>query len=682
MKTVLLQRYAEAESPQTSLGAGITATFGVATALLALYALTYPLEGWHSAVGSDAPVYAWWARLSAAEGLSSDLLQPRPGVHGLIAAWSSLFHVSPIAIVAAIEPALAVCFGLSAGVLTAVVFGFRPFTFVAVALLCTTFVSPLIAGYLSTLTWGAVFFAGMASLALGMRDGRRSCLIAAGGLFGIAGLLHPVFWALGLPLAAGFILGAGFSRFSSEGGNRGQRSLPTRAWGAVVLGAALTLAGLALTGWVTGDPLPHAADVILRRAPGDAPLLHAYQERMLGGWHRLRFYIAGTGALGAASLVLAWRAGLLGRRPPPLLGAFMAFLLVWVAVVAVACVLLELGTIVPAQRLLTFALPVPLVAALGLSFLWRFRLSNRYGPVVRIAAFAAVAILGLTGWWAWARQSPSLGHRELKQVARGDAVLARSLPSTSLVVLRRPSYEGLIETVKLANYLRLAAPPDRIADVQVFPGTWPRFLDLARSNAPEPPRRFHWKSSLFILPPHFAARDEVIVLRAADPASFREVRRLPGARMLAPGVVAAPGFNRGLRPPANRAVSAALRELSISPFQPLWLSALLLVFASAVGWPWARVALPAEPVLWPALAPSLGLAAATAGAVVVGIVAGPLGGAAGVLGGLLPLAAAAGLALSQRIRKAARSSPVQGSSESRRVRGGGVDEYGGDSTAG
>src|ERR1700751_3633538 len=64
----------------------------VGTALGLASALVYPLFGLHVTIGSDAPVYAWWARVGGALGMGPLGTGARPGSVGLVA---TLARVTP-----------------------------------------------------------------------------------------------------------------------------------------------------------------------------------------------------------------------------------------------------------------------------------------------------------------------------------------------------------------------------------------------------------------------------------------------------------------------------------------------------------------------------------------------------------------------------------------------------------
>src|SRR5881398_1617566 len=72
----------------------------VAIGLLAFFAAIYPVRGYYFPVGPDAPVYLWWTRLAAHEGLSA--VGFRPGVPSLVLTLAGTLRLSRVEALAAL----------------------------------------------------------------------------------------------------------------------------------------------------------------------------------------------------------------------------------------------------------------------------------------------------------------------------------------------------------------------------------------------------------------------------------------------------------------------------------------------------------------------------------------------------------------------------------------------------
>src|SRR5207248_1179597 len=225
------------------------------------------------ALGSDTPVYLWWTRRTAILGFRSALAGARPGTVGPLAALSGALHVRAGTVIAALQPALAVAVGLATGALVEICLGRDRTRFVLVTLFTAGFLSLLVPGYLSTLTFGATFVAGFACVARSIEPGpptERSAgagswpaVVGAGLLFGAAGLAHPLFLGLGAAVLGGAIL-ALLLPDRPRHGLRSPSPGALRLAGASAAAAALTVAGLVYVGRAARHAVQTSRDSILR----------------------------------------------------------------------------------------------------------------------------------------------------------------------------------------------------------------------------------------------------------------------------------------------------------------------------------------------------------------------------------------------------------------------------------
>ncbi|HEY6567718.1 MAG TPA: hypothetical protein VI341_09390, partial [Actinomycetota bacterium] len=116
--------------------------------------------GWRFGVGPDEPVYLWWARVGASQGIS--LVGARPGTPALIPAVAGTLHLPLIPALAGLEYALGAATGLAAVALVrGRVAGGRPGWLLA-GLFAGMFGVHLAAGYVANIAFAAAFVAAAA----------------------------------------------------------------------------------------------------------------------------------------------------------------------------------------------------------------------------------------------------------------------------------------------------------------------------------------------------------------------------------------------------------------------------------------------------------------------------------------------------------------------------------------
>ena len=171
--------------------------------VLAVLLAPFIRHGYRFGVGPDIPVYLWWTRVGASQGLS--LVGERPGSPALLAVLAGATHLPVAAVTAAFEAAFGAAIGVGAAVLVraaGAVAGERRgarAAWVLAGLLAGLFTVHLAAGYLANLAFAAPFIAAAVCLAVGTRRGVVAAAIALGG----GGLAHPQFFLIGaLVLAA------------------------------------------------------------------------------------------------------------------------------------------------------------------------------------------------------------------------------------------------------------------------------------------------------------------------------------------------------------------------------------------------------------------------------------------------------------------------------------------------
>ena len=602
--------------------------------LLAFYGSLYPLRGFRVPLGSDTPAYIWWASYAGAEGMGPFRTGTRPGIVAILATLSRVWPGPLTDVAAAIGPVMAVTVALGAAAWVDVSLGRDRIRFWMTVVLAGTFLSLMVAGYFPTLAFGTMFLAAMTCLAANMERRAWLPLLGAGALVGAAAAAHFLFLTLGAAIMGGAALALLPSwrrdlRLGRPWHTTGVAQLAI----AGLAGAGLAHGALALSAGTPGRALDSSRDALLRRKPIPEQLEESYRAKFLHDfpWYRVLTLLS----LAATPLVArgVWPTapgaadgspdGPLDRRR--LLWGGVGG---WLALTAAGLALLLLGLEVPGQRLAAFCLPLPILAAIGLSNL---HAGSRRGAraMRRALVWAAAGVFVAIAWLAWANERPLISEDGLAQVRQAGAALALHPKGTPLILItdrrgERPS----LEVTRRANYLLDAVPPARVADVYVFVGTPADFLarrvTLTGDREHDVMARDYWAQTKGAL----GRAPVAVVMEAFDPEAYREVSlmaevaRRPESFRAGAGVWMLPGFT-GSHPPVMPGdnVPAALREPGAEPFSPwipLALAPLILVLLGAVGWPWARAALPnVDGLIHSSLAPAFGLAAMSLASIAV-----------------------------------------------------------------
>jgi hypothetical protein len=630
----------------------------MALALLLFYLWIFPERSFRLAVGSDTPVYLWWARRTGAMGFRALLAGARPGTVGLLAALSNATHTRVGATIAALQPVLGATVGLATGALVEVALGPNRLRFALTGLFTGTFLSLLVPGYLSTLAFGAMFVAGLACVATALDDApglpahmgdggvdgdglsvsRRGvdgwgAVAAAAVLLGGAGLAHPMFLGLGAAILGGAFVALAWgevraARTTARSGvrlglrSRAVRVVPrspaTRLAVPAIVGAAVTVGGLVYIGPAARHAVQTSRDSILRTV-GLGALSRASYIRVLSRffpWYRIAVVVA-VAATVVFAVREARRKGLgLGAGPALFWGAMVA----WLAVTVGGIVALFAGTSAPGQRMAAFCLALPVFGAVGV-VAWRRGIRSRRAGSVTVAVIAVAFFVVAQMFWSHAQ--PLISSTTSLQFRAAGAALAAEPDGTPIVLISddRSEHPGFSVPRNL-NYLRDSVPTDRVQDVSIFMGS-PSELLLGRASAtgaPEHDRMARLFAGQVEPKLHRSPTPLAVVLQSVDPEAYASVFHLPAvqrnpiAYRIGPGVMTIPRY-RGTAPTFFAAAQAFAYPndsgtTRFTPWTPVWLAPLLLVLLAAAGWPWARISLPrGEPMVWMALSPALGAAA-------------------------------------------------------------------------
>jgi hypothetical protein len=415
--------------------------------LLILLLWPYVVDGFRFGVGPDVPVYLWWTRVGASEGLS--MVGSRPGAPALAAALAGTLSLSAAAVTAGLASALGVAVGVGAAALVRAAGGRHAQAWFLAGLLAGVFSVHLVAGYLANLVLAATFLAAAGCLAGPRRSWWAASLLLAGG-----GLAHPPF----LLLAVVVLLGAAALAWRAGARDEARDIALSATAGGLVAGAGV-LATLAGPGPIASET---SRDSFLRRAGLDSELVDAYRERL-----RLR-----------AARYVQWISAPLAIAGTATADGFIQrFLVSWLAVIAIGIPVGYVTGWLPPDRLVTFGFAVPIGAGLGLVWMHR-RIGGRRW-------LARVVVIVLAGWMilgallAWGRQRPFVSTREVArtEVAMSYAEAITGAGTPIVVLVDDDDDTASFLAARAANILRAAAPPDRARDVYVFVGRATDFFE-------------------------------------------------------------------------------------------------------------------------------------------------------------------------------------------------------------
>ena len=662
-----------------SLELGLPAA--VALGVVAFYVVLYPIHGYRVPIGSDTPVYIWWTRLAGASGLGPLETGARPGIVALLATLARVTGMTDETAAGAAAPPLAAAVALAAAAFAGrATLSSRPRRrFLLVGLFTGAFLVFLVPGYLSTLGFGALWLAALAAAAEGFHRPTWRPVVAGGvlavtggpggaarALVAGAGLQRPLFLAVGAGIAAGGAVALVPSwRTDRANGIRPVGTSLGRLAVAGTVGVPIIGAGLLASLAPASVVVDTSRDAVIRRLSLPSLLRSSYLRKLR---HDFPWWRAAT-VVGLALSPFAAPAGAFdqaaaGPAERDRARLFRGAMAGWLVLTSGAIVALALGASAPGQRLADLCLPLPILAGLGVA---AFRPRSR---AVNAGAVLVAAVLFLTvAWLGWGGDRPLVTDAQVDQARSAGALLASKAPGTQLVmVMENLGDRPALWVTRYANYLRDGVPAARAGDVHVVLDTIDGFVAGRPSSTGLAEHDRLARDSLGAVQALPTDQVEAVVLASIDPQGYREASAIPGARLVAAGVVAIPGFDAAPpagSPPGGRAPPAATTEPGAGPrppWEPAWAATALLGLFVAAGWPWARLALPwTPPAVRLSLAPAFGIAALSLASVAADAAGLRLSAAGGFAALAVALAGWPVLALPRRVRASA-SGPTPDSS--------------------
>jgi hypothetical protein len=560
----------------------------VAGTLVVVFLWPGLVSSWTVGAGPDESVYLWWTRVGMAEGLS--LVGARPGISALIASIAGTIGLPLIPTVAGLQQALGVSVGIGAVALVrGRAHGGRP-GWALTGLMAGIFAVHLAAGYVANLAFATAFVAAAAALASRSRRG----VVAAALLLGGGGLSHPQFFLAGATILAA----AGAMAWVLEP-EHGWRSDAGRVLAALTGGGLLVGAGL--TSMLVGDPrlaVDTSRDGFLRRAGLRSVLTETYLGRFRESIRRFAPWVtlplAAIGALQVRDFT---------RR----------FLVAWAIATVVGVPVGIITGWFPPERVLTFGFALPILAALGITWVWERTEPRRWLTVTATAVL--LALFALPSLNTQRSQRPFVSAEALAAATLAGRISSTLPPNTPLVfVVDDLDRFVTFNAINTANIARAAVPPERADDVYIFVGTLddlasgrpvtsgePEHVALSRLTLADIPAG---ERAVFIAPewnlaPSALVDDRLVTWRS-DEADVRS--SLPDPRPL-------PAADGELAPSSSATIALA--------------TIIVLVLLWVVGAGWARWAF-ADSVAAAATAPAFGVAATTIAALTLDRLGAPL----------------------------------------------------------
>lgn len=567
--------------------------------VLGFYLSIFPLRGITTPIGWDSSQYVWRTKLAQHVGVADTpdaapryvpVKKGRPAYPLLAGVVSTASGQNPFVVTALLPAVLAAAMGLAAAALVGMALRAPPAAFLfvgAVVGVAPAAVLMLQYAYLENLMVAAVFLSAAIPLVASIES--RGAAVPAALLMGSIALLHGLFFAM----VAATVLGAAAlwvprSWRMLRGGtlflDTPSARLGLGAAGGIAIGAA------ALFGLLDGRPSPQLeAHQFAKKLRGDLP-----HYRLPGA-----LPIAAFGAVALAREDRSERPG----RPR----ALLVLLLAWSGVILGGFLVAWLTPVtVPLNRLLIFALPVPLFGALAT--LWAARALMRRRSRAGIVVLAVVGLAVLLGsGLQWVRTAPQTDAHKLRDAAWVAQYLdAADVPADRPVVFVVSSTddEPQLGVDLMRDHILASFPAERMREVHMFLGTPEDYLARRPTADPSQPRYRIVSERLLGRIADTYDRDPVAVMPTAFNAGF-DAWVASHPETISGGVLA---ILQGPPAPAELVFENPTTSLRPVPLGLLGILTLALLAAAGLGWSRALLGRWVDAAGALAVAPAIGVA--------------------------------------------------------------------------
>lgn len=619
--------------------------------ILGLFLWVYRARDLETPIGWDNVEYVWRTRLAQEVGVRNvpDAVPPgmvvkegRPAYLVVAASLSSLEGIEVLHLAVVLPAVMAAALGLAAAAFLRMAVRVPRWGLIPSAVAIGVSINVVLMyeyGYLDNLMAAAVLMAAAIPLVASIEE--RWAIVPAIALLGAVGVIHGAF--LAVVLASIAVTALVYLPTSYRQWRRGGQMLldtPSARLGEVAVGAGV-LAGATLFATVSNPPTPRLnRGELAKKLREDLPR------------YRLPFLLPLAG-LGAAPLARA------GRERDGRTRFVLTFFLAWSGITLAGYVAYRFSTLpIPANRLLLFALALPLLALLAVFWLARVlgRSSKRLSIAIVLTGVAAMVFLSEVEWF----RTPSyVDPVKYEEAAAADAYLRSVDAPIDTPVVFIVDDQGPIPAASvpfMRDHILGAVSSERVAHTFVYVGSVENYLAgrptlSGRRQYDQVSRRFFSRMK------HTYEQDPVVLIAS----SFNVSHYHPWADTRPESVYRDQGVSvvRGPLPPVR----------SIEPVDPTgnpgvvkiaFLSTVTLALLAFVGLGWAvallRRWLGRTEIL--AVAPAVGVAALVFGGLVIDRLGVRLSGIPGALTPLV-VAAAGWLVVGLVRRRAADEDPAR-----------------------
>lgn len=600
--------------------------------ILGLFLWVYRAPDLETPIGWDNVEYVWRTRLAQEVGVRNvpDAVPPgmvvkegRPAYLVVAASLSSLEGVEVLHLAVVLPAVMAAALGLAAAAFLRMAVRVPRWGLIPSAVAIGVSINVVLMyeyGYLDNLMAAAVLMAAAIPLVASIEE--RWAIVPAIALLGAVGVTHGAF--LAVVLASVAVTALVYLPTSYRKWRQGGQMLldtPSARLGEVAVGAGV-LAGATLFATVSNPPTPRLnRGELAKKLREDLPR------------YRLPLLLPLAG-LGVASLARA------GRERDGRTRFVLTFLLAWSGITLAGYVAYRFSTLpIPANRLLLFALALPLLALLAVFWLGRVlgRSSKRLSIAIVVVGVAAMVFLSEVEWFRTPSYVDSVKYEE---AAAADAYLRSVDAPIDTPVVFIVDDQGPIPAASvpfMRDHILGAVSTERVAHTFVYVGSVENYL-AGRPTLSDRRQYDQVSRRFFSRMKHTYEQDPVVLIAS----SFNESHYHPWADSRPESVYRDQGVSvvRGPLPPAG----------SIEPVDPTGnpgvvkiaiLSTVTLALLAFVGLGWAvallRRWLGRTEIL--AVAPAVGVAALVFGGLVIDRLGVRLSGTPGALTPLVVAAA-------------------------------------------
>jgi hypothetical protein len=439
--------------------------------ILGLFLWVYRARGLETPIGWDNVEYVWRTRLAQDVGIRNvpDAVPPRmvvkegrPAYLAVSSTLSSLEGVEVLHLAVVLPAVMAAALGLAAAAFLRMAVRVPRWAVIPSAVAIGVSMNVVLMyqyGYLDNLMAAAVLMAAAIAMVASVEE--RGAIVPATVLLGAVGVIHGAFLAVVLAsvaVTAAIYLPASYRQWRT--GYQKLLDTPSARLGEVALGAGI-VAGATLFATVSNPPSPRLnRGELAKKLREDIP---RYRLPVL-------LPLVGIGAVAVASA---------DRERGGRTRFVLTFLLAWSGITLGGYLAYRFTSLpIPANRLLLFALALPLLALIGVFALGGMvgRSSKRVAAAIVVAGVAGMVLLSE---WEWAHTPPYVDPVKYREAAAADAYLRAVGTPIGTPVVFIVDDQGSLPAATIPfmrDHILGAISTDRIARTFVYVGSPENYL--------------------------------------------------------------------------------------------------------------------------------------------------------------------------------------------------------------